>query len=98
MVGDEVTEVRWACGCGCGCCGLLEDAFPRVATRSRTKGRRHAKADTPVPSLGVSVRSMPEVYLRPPLPFLRADFVLSPFAMDRSLLLLFTPHNNAYSR
>lgn len=77
---------------------VVEDAPERVLTRSRTKGRRHAKADTPVPSLGVSIRSMPEVYLRPVLPFLRADFVLSPSATDRYLLLLFTPHNNAYSR
>lgn len=69
-----------------------EDAFSRVLPRSRTKGRRHAKADIPVPSLGVSIRSMPEVYLRPPLPFLRADFALSPSATDRCLLLLFTPH------
>lgn len=63
---------------------VVEDAFLRVLTRSRTKGRRHAKADTPVPSLGVSIRSMPEVYVRPLLPFLRADFVLSPSAEVRT--------------
>lgn len=90
MVGDEVTEVRWACGCGCGCGYWL--------WKTRSHAFQDAKADTPVPSLGVSIRSMPEVYLRPLLPFLRADFVLSPSATDRCLLLLFTPHNNAYSR